>query len=82
MNEDKTYTPINCDFYDELEALATLSKTAEVVFATQGAETRVKGIIKDLYVREGVEYLKMDSGLEIRLDQLREVDGKIPSNYC
>lgn len=82
MPEAKPYIPINCNFYDELEALATLSRPALIVYKTAGAEIRLKGIIKHLYVREKVEYLKMDNGLEIRLDQLVEVDGKIPSNYC
>jgi Rho-binding antiterminator len=82
MSEGRPYIPVNCNFYDELEALATLSKPCELIFQTEGAKTSIKGIIKDLYVREGIEYLKMDSGLEIRLDALVQVDGKIPANYC
>ena len=76
------YTPVNCNFYDELEALATLGKRSEIIFLADGARVTVTGVIKDLYTRDGVEYLKMDSGLVIRLDQLAQVDGKIPSNYC
>lgn len=82
MAGSDNYIPINCNFYDELEALATLSRRAEIVYKAEGAAIRIKGIIKDLYVKEKVEYLKLESGLEIRLDELVEVDGKIPSNYC
>ena len=76
------YIPINCNFYDELEALATLGKKCDILFLREEARVTLTGVIKDLYTREGVEYLKMDSGLEIRLDKLVQVDGKIPSNYC
>jgi len=76
------YTPISCDFYDELEALATRKKTCNIVFLNDGARSQIRGEIADLYTREKVEYMKTTSGLEIRLDQLIEVDGKIASNYC
>ena len=77
-----SYTPVNCNFYDELEALATLGKRCEIIFLNEEGRVTLTGIIKDLYTRDGVEYLRMDSGLVIRLDKLVQVDGKIPSNYC
>jgi Rho-binding antiterminator len=76
------YKPISCDFYDELEALATRKKTCDIVFFNNGGRSEVRGEIADLYTREKVEYMKTSAGLEIRLDQLIEVDGKIASNYC
>jgi Rho-binding antiterminator len=76
------YKPISCDFYDELEALATRHKTCDIIFFNNGGRSQIRGEIADLYTREKVEYLKTTSGLEIRLDQLVEVDGKIASNYC
>lgn len=77
------YIPINCDFYDELESLATMKRSCQIVFRHEnGAVSTIRGVILDLYTRNKIEYLKMDSGLEIRLDKLIEADGKKPQNYC
>jgi Rho-binding antiterminator len=77
------YIPINCDFYDELEALATLKKPAEIVFITEnGGKLTVKAVITDLFIRDKVEFMSLDNGLEIRLDKLLSVDGKEPNTYC
>jgi Rho-binding antiterminator len=77
------YIPINCNFYDELEALATMKRTCRIVFRHEnGAVSAVQAVILDLFIINKVEYMKLDSGLEIRLDKLIEVDGKLPGNYC
>ena len=36
----------------------------------------VEGLIADLYARDGVEYLRMAAGEELRLDWLVSVDAK------
>ncbi|MFN2458206.1 MAG: hypothetical protein ABR502_08405 [Chitinophagaceae bacterium] len=77
------YKPVNCDFYDELEALATMNKTCDIKFKGDNeAISSLRGRIADLYTEEHVEYLKTDSGVEIRLDKLVEVDGKKSADYC
>ena len=77
------YQPISCNFYDELEALATLRKNCEIVYRNEQEELNTtSGIIKDLYIREKVEYLLLDHGMEIRLDRLNTVDGKALKGYC
>ena len=79
----KPYTPISCSFYDELEAIATLRQTAVIRYTGDHQKTlEVSGKIKDLFVRNKVEYLLLDSGQEIRLDTLISVNGKIMGNYC
>jgi Rho-binding antiterminator len=79
----ENYTPVNCDFYDELEALATLKKDCEIKFkGDNDGISSIKGKIADLYTHEHIEYMKTDTGLEIRLDKLVEVDGKRPEQYC
>ena len=79
----ETYKPINCDFYDELEALSTLKKNSEIIFrAENGGKSILRGRIADLYTRDHIEYMKLDSGLEIKLDTLIEVDGKKREHYC
>jgi Rho-binding antiterminator len=78
-----SYQPISCNFYDELEALATLRKNCQILYRDEKEQQAViNGIIKDLYIREKAEYLLLDNGTEIRLDQLISVDGKALKGYC
>jgi Rho-binding antiterminator len=80
---NREYKPIHCDFYEELEALATLHKSSEIVFRNKsGARSVIHERIAYLYTRDGVERLRTASGLEIRLDHLIQVDGKILANNC
>lgn len=77
------YQPINCDFYDELEARATLRRHCRIEFrdATGQVQT-TEAVIKDLYIRSKVEYMLLSTGLEIRLDRLVSVDGKPLPEAC
>ena len=81
---NRSYIPISCSFYDELEALATLRKEAIILFREHdGVKTiEARGKIKDFFIREGAEFLLLDTGLEIRLDYLISVNGKVMGNYC
>jgi Rho-binding antiterminator len=76
------YIPINCDYYDELEALATIGKKVGIQFLDGEAKVKVKAVIINLFTKDSVEYMTLDTGMEIRLDKLLEVDGKIPPNLC
>lgn len=76
------YRPINCEFHDLLEALATTRKPAHIEFlqddATKGL---LVGQIKDVYARDGVEYLELSSGEKVRLDRLVTVNGSKESDF-
>ncbi len=77
------YKPVSCDFHDELEAMATMNKTCDIRFKGENdGVSSIKARIADLYTQDHVEYLKTDSGVEIRLDKLIEVDGKRSADYC
>lgn len=80
----KKYIPINCDYYDELEALAVQKKKCEIVFRNNdGTATSISGVIKTFFIRDKAEFLLLTNGKEIRLDQLIIVDGKIlPQSTC
>lgn len=77
------YTPINCAFYDELEALATTGQPGILVYRTQPDTPPItyQGIITDLFVKDKVEYLRLADGFELRLDQLLAVDNKEAKDY-
>ncbi|MBD2114323.1 MULTISPECIES: hypothetical protein [Cyanophyceae] len=74
MNE---YQSVNCDLYDELEALATLHQTCPIHYRTEGGDgVSTEGQSVDFFVVEKAEYLRLKDGTEIRLDRLISVDGK------
>ena len=76
------YVPISCSYYDELEAWATLKTNCTIIYQPPGEEQQVtQGVITNLYTREKIEYLELDKGMTIRLDQLISVNGKLLSNY-
>ena len=77
------YVPISCSYYDELEAWATLKTACTIIYQPPGeAQQLTKGIITNLYTKEKVEYLVLDTGMTLRLDQLISVNGKLLSSYC
>jgi Rho-binding antiterminator len=73
----KAYKPVNDDFYDELEAAATLRQNCEITFVDdEGKSQEVIAQIKDLYVDEGAEYARLDNHQAVRLDQITYLNGK------
>jgi Rho-binding antiterminator len=78
-----TYRPISCAYYDELEALATLRHHCVIDYLGSASQPAgAEGIIVDFFIRDKAEYLRLDSGLEIRLDCLLSVNGKALKDYC
>lgn len=61
------YEPIDCNFYDHFEAAATLK---EVVTMRLRDGSERSGIIIDLFVREHIEWMRLNDGSEIRLDDV------------
>lgn len=83
MEKPKVYQPISCNFYDHLEAKATLRKRVLIRYRNEDeAITAVEAVIKDFYVKEKVEFMVLDNGSTIRLDHLVDVDGEVLSSYC
>jgi Rho-binding antiterminator len=68
----QNYTPIDCDFHDRIESLATLRRRVDVVHESDaGSEAVSEGIIADLYTAPTKEeFLRMDDGTRIRLDRI------------
>lgn len=71
------YKPVNCDFYDDLEAYSILKKELEILYENEEGETiTIFGRIIDIYSKDRIEYMLLDSGKEIALTQLVRVDNK------
>ncbi|MES2099698.1 MAG: hypothetical protein V4569_07765 [Pseudomonadota bacterium] len=76
------YHPINCEFHDVLESLATRKRRCVVTYRSSDGSTRfVEAVIADVFAREGAEFLLLDSGDVIRLDALASVDGIKPDAF-
>ena len=82
MNNNK-YTPINCSYYDELEAIATLRKSVEITYYENEAPSTLENVqIKNLYTKNKEEFVVLSNGLTLRLDYLISVDGKAVIYGC
>ncbi|MBI1224908.1 MAG: hypothetical protein GC192_06690 [Bacteroidetes bacterium] len=74
----KTYQPISCDFHSELELFALRQEPIEITYTRpDGQQVQICEAIKDLYSRNGEEFLLLPNGHKIRLDQLISVGGKV-----
>ncbi len=72
MQED--YKRVSCDFYDKLEAFATLKKKVEVIYTDKdNIEKKESFLIRTLETKNKSEYLISESGIVIRLDQILKI---------
>jgi len=70
------YTPIACGLYDQLEIWAMHKQVLQLrLQGTDQTPQEVKGILVDLWAENGIEYARLESGLQFRLDQLDTIDG-------
>ena len=67
----ENYTPIDCNFYDRLEAWSTLREKVTIRVHEEEVFT---GVIKNLFIKDKIEFLLLDSGIEIRLDLIVSVN--------
>lgn len=65
----------NVDFYEELEMLAASRRPCEIIFMKEGSQAVIHGVIADAFVDEEKTFLTMDSGLNIEIENLIEVNG-------
>lgn len=69
------YRPIDCSYYDRLEAWATLKGSCAIVWMDQDkVKHEVQSRIMDLVIQNHVEYLVVEKGLRIRLDHLISIN--------
>lgn len=69
------YQPIDCGFHDQILEKATLRVPTQITYLDDEADIQtVKDVIEDVYTREGAEYMRLRSGLTIRLDKIRDLE--------
>lgn len=76
------YKPINCNFYDILEASAVLRKVVLIKYHEGDELRRIENRIVDLFIKNKAEYMRLENGLEIRLDAIHSVDGNVLKGFC
>lgn len=70
------YEPVSCDFHDQLEAAAVEKNDVELVFDEQGVRQRERGVVEDVFTREGAEFARLrngDGARDVRLDHIVEL---------
>lgn len=79
-----TYQPIDCNFYDRLEAWATQKIIVKIQFKESGNNIikEIDAQIKDLWVENKVEFALLSNGLKLRLDDLIAVNGILLGDAC
>lgn len=82
MKNERKYIPINCGFYDELEAAAVKKKNVSIIYIAEDKTAETMGMIENIYSKNNIEFLLLSSGIKIRLDDIVSLDGKRLSNYC
>jgi len=78
----KPYQPIDCNFYDILEATAVKRKVVKIEYSEAEELKTIQTRILDLYTLKSVEYAVLENNLTIRLDQLISVDGEKLDGFC
>lgn len=64
------YKPVDCSLHDHYEAAAVRRQQVSLdVRGPEGIEERT-GVITDILVSDGAEYLVLDGGPRIRLDHI------------
>lgn len=63
--------PVPCSLYDRFEEAATLRRPVTLALTDGGL---AQGIISDLFIREGAEWLRLEGGAELRLDRIARID--------
>ncbi|WP_217603241.1 hypothetical protein [Chitinophaga sp. GbtcB8] len=77
------YQPIDCNYYDRLEAWATLRTVCCILYRDENEQQKeVSAIIEDVYTALKVEYMRLDNGLVIRLDKLVAVNDIPVPDHC
>lgn len=70
----KPYRPIDTDRVDDLEHFAVDKIHVRIIYNDHtGARQELRGKIAEVFTREHQEFLRMEDGRELRLDQLAEV---------
>mgnify|MGYP000692176815 CR=1 FL=1 len=70
------YNPISCEFFDQLTVAIQRKIPSTIVYLDEGEKQSVKGLVRELIVQAGKEFLVLTNGQKIRLDLVITLNGK------
>ncbi len=81
-----SYQPIDCNYYDELVLFSMRKQVVEIVYhslkGNDDNEYTIHARITDLFTKSKEEFMQLDNGQQIRLDQIIRVEDKILNKAC
>lgn len=80
--KNKSYQPIACSIYDELELLAMRKKALTLTYTQEGKDINVKTVVIDLFTKEKEEFLVLENKQTIRLDHILLINSKPIAFKC
>ena len=76
------YKPIACDYHSIIEHFTTIGEFCRIQYYTDIREfITVNAMIKDLYTKEGEEFMVLSTGETVRLDRLVRINDKPAPGY-
>lgn len=77
------YTPINCSYYDRIEAAIVLRKKVRLVYRNdEGLSTTIETPLKDTLIKNKEEFLIIDGMEPLRMDRIISLDGELMPDHC
>ncbi|MCU0389661.1 MAG: hypothetical protein MUE81_00945 [Thermoflexibacter sp.] len=77
------YHPINCDYYDVLLEKAMLKSYCKIQYFTDLHEfMTVNAVIKDIFTKNGEEFMLLATDEVIRLDRLVSINGELTPHHA
>ena len=70
------YTPISCEFFDQLNVAMQRKIPSTVVFLDNGEKKTIKGLVHTMEVIDGIEYMILNTKEKIRLDKVVLFNGR------
>mgnify|MGYP005654462609 FL=1 len=68
------YHPISCSLHDRMESASVLRQRVTLQLDSGEDASTLVGVIKDILVKDGEEFLVMNNDASIRLDRVNSLD--------
>jgi Rho-binding antiterminator len=70
------YTPISCEFFDQLNVAMQRKIPSTVVYLENDEKKTLKGLVQTMSVIDGIEYVILNTKEQIRLDTVVTFNGR------
>ena len=70
------YTPISCEFFDQLNVAMQRKIPSIIVHLENGEKKTSKGLVSTMSVIDGIEYMILNTKEKIRLDKVVLFNGR------